>query len=112
MVRLNIVFGELANVYRLEGCGGTADRDYVDLEEFGFVCKNQVDTTHCILMDSAHVNSPFYKLEVREAVEYAINRERLAKAFSYGYWKPVYQIPTETCPAYNPDFTLALKPSC
>jgi ABC-type transport system substrate-binding protein len=47
---------------------------------------------------------------VREAVEYAIDKEGITKAFSYGYGMVPYQIVPPVCTlAYNPDFTLGRK---
>ena len=42
---------------------------------------------------------------MREAVEYAIDKEAIAKSFGYGYWQAPYQIVPRGSPlAYNPDF--------
>jgi peptide/nickel transport system substrate-binding protein len=37
-------------------------------------------------------------------VEYAIDREAIASALGYGYWKAPYQLPPRANPAYDPDF--------
>jgi peptide/nickel transport system substrate-binding protein len=60
----------------------------------------------CLIPDTAHTDSPYADKKVREALEYAIDREAIAKAFSYGYWQAPYQIPGSACTAYNPDFAL------
>jgi ABC-type transport system substrate-binding protein len=46
---------------------------------------------------------------VREALEYAIDREAIAKAFGYGYLGAPYQIPSRYSSAYNPSFGLGRK---
>jgi ABC-type transport system substrate-binding protein len=56
--------------------------------------------------DSKNAESPFANLKVRLAVEYAIDRESLAKSFGYGYDKPAYQMSTSATKAYDPN----LKP--
>ena len=53
----------------------------------------KVMSTFCLLPDTAHPDSPFANQKVREAVEYALDREAIAKAFSYGFWQAPYQIP-------------------
>jgi len=62
-----------------------------------------------LMPDTAHADSPFAKQKVREAVEYALDREAFAKAFSNGYWTAQYQIVFPNSPAFNPNFTLARK---
>lgn len=44
-----------------------------------------------LVPDSANPDSPFAKKEVREAIEYAINRQVIVDAYGYGAWEVVYQ---------------------
>ena len=80
-----------------------------DLQNLGFNVGFQIVTVYTFLPDSAHPDSPYSKQEVREAVAYSIDREALAKAFSYGFWDAPYQLPPTSNPAYNPNFSLARK---
>jgi peptide/nickel transport system substrate-binding protein len=80
-----------------------------DLQDLGLKVDFQIITVHCFLPDSAHPGSPYANQKVREAVEYALDRESLANNFSYGYWEAPYQIPPTSNAAYNPKFTLARK---
>jgi peptide/nickel transport system substrate-binding protein len=80
-----------------------------DLASLGLDVNFQIITTYCFLPDSAHPNSPYANQKVREAVEYALDRESMATAFSYGYWQAPYQIPPPSNAAYNPNFSLARK---
>ncbi|MBN1848779.1 MAG: ABC transporter substrate-binding protein [Deltaproteobacteria bacterium] len=48
-------------------------------------------------------NSPFAKLKVRQALAYAIDTNRLAKAFGYGYWKVHNQWAVPGTWGYNHD---------
>jgi len=80
-----------------------------DLENVGFETYFQLVTVYSLMPDTAHPDSPYAIQEVREAVEYALDRESMANAFSYGYWEAQYQIPFPASSAYNPDFTLARK---
>ncbi len=77
-----------------------------DLKALGFVTRNQINTTMCLVPDAGHADSPFTNQKVREAVEYALDREGIAKAFSYGFWEAPNQIPGSDTVAYNPGFTL------
>jgi ABC-type transport system substrate-binding protein len=80
-----------------------------DMMALGLDFKYQIVTIPSFLPDSAHPDSPYAKQSVREAVEYAIDREAIAKAFGYGFWQAPYQIPPPSNVAYNPNFTLARK---
>ena len=69
-----------------------------------------VTGVNALIPDTANADSPWANQKVREAVEYAIDKEAIAKAFGYGYWKAPYQIVPPACTlAYNPDFTLGRK---
>jgi peptide/nickel transport system substrate-binding protein len=80
-----------------------------DLKALGLEEHVKVMSTFSLLPDTAHPDSPFANQKVREAVEYAIDREAIAKAFSYGFWPAPYQIPPPGDPAYDPNFSLARK---
>jgi len=56
--------------------------------------------------DSKNPESPYANLNVRLAVEFAIDRESLAKSFGYGFDKPAYQMSSSATKAYDPN----LKP--
>jgi len=80
-----------------------------DLKALGFEQAVNVTSTFCLLPDTAHPDSPFANKKVREAVEYALDREAMAKAFSYGYWSAVNQIPAPSTNVYQPNYSLARK---
>jgi peptide/nickel transport system substrate-binding protein len=69
----------------------------------------QLVTVYSFMPDTAHSDSPYANQKVREAVEYALDRESFAKVFSNGYWQAQYQIPYPSNPAFNPNYTLARK---
>ena len=48
--------------------------------------------TYGLVPDSANASSPFAKLQVRQAVSYAIDRESIASGIGRGVLKPAYQI--------------------
>jgi peptide/nickel transport system substrate-binding protein len=51
-----------------------------------------------------NADSPLANRKVREAVEYAIDKEAIAKAKSYGFWGAAYQLPNVGTMAYIKDF--------
>jgi ABC-type transport system substrate-binding protein len=57
--------------------------------------------------DSAHEDSPWSKLEVREAAEYAVDRATIAEKFGYGYLEAPNQIPPRDTTAYDANYPLA-----
>ncbi len=52
--------------------------------------------------DSNNAASPYANKNIRLAVEYAIDREALAKSTGYGYDKAAYQMSTSLAKAYDP----------
>jgi peptide/nickel transport system substrate-binding protein len=53
--------------------------------------------------DSKNADSPFANLKVREAVEYAIDKETIVKTFGYGFNEALYQMVSPGMPlAYVP----------
>jgi peptide/nickel transport system substrate-binding protein len=48
--------------------------------------------------------SYFSDIRVREAVEYAINKEKIVNSIYLGYATPLYQLCNAAYPEYNPDF--------
>jgi peptide/nickel transport system substrate-binding protein len=80
-----------------------------DLKTLGYAEAVNVTSTFCLLPDTAHPDSPFASKKVREAVEYALDREAIAKAFSYGFWPAAYQIPAPSTNVYDANFSLARK---
>ena len=55
-----------------------------------------------LVPDSANPDSPWSNLKVRQAAEYAIDKENIAKSLGYGFWKTAYQFSTEASKAYDP----------
>jgi ABC-type transport system substrate-binding protein len=56
-----------------------------------------------ILLDNK-TEGPFKNIKVRQALEYAIDRQGLAEAFGYGFLKPVNQVGPKGSVAYNPNY--------
>jgi peptide/nickel transport system substrate-binding protein len=80
-----------------------------DLAQMGLQVFASTDATYYLIPDTANANSPWAKVEVREAAEYAIDRNAIANAFGFGFMEAPYQIPARITNAYDPDFKLARK---
>jgi peptide/nickel transport system substrate-binding protein len=64
---------------------------------------NSMGDTFSLVGDSAHPDSPFANLKVRQAVSYAINREAIADFIYQGYASPTFQMNSPASKSYNPD---------
>ena len=73
-----------------------------ELQSKGFNISSQVSGASCLFPDSNNADSPWANLKVRQAAEYAINKDEIAKAFGFGYWKAAPQVPSPAAPAYVP----------
>jgi peptide/nickel transport system substrate-binding protein len=58
---------------------------------------------HSIVPSGNNPDSPFAKLEVRMALEYAIDKRTIAAGVGMGYYEALNQLATEKDPWYNPD---------
>ncbi|MBI4296626.1 MAG: hypothetical protein HY667_05875 [Chloroflexi bacterium] len=70
----------------------------------GVVVRAGYRGSHGILVpDSKNADSPLANKKVREALEYAIDREAMVKALGYGFWEAAYQLAPSTVTGFNPD---------
>jgi peptide/nickel transport system substrate-binding protein len=80
-----------------------------DMESAGLkVITRPIDTID-LYPDTGNADSPFSKKNVREAVEYALDRESIAKSLLYGYFKAHNQIPGSGLPIYSPNISVVRK---
>jgi peptide/nickel transport system substrate-binding protein len=86
----------------LDGMASGADARLADLVANGLVAVTGTLGTANYFPDSIHPDSPLAKKAFREALEYAIDKEAIAEAFSYGFWTPAYQWCPPTAAAYDP----------
>jgi ABC-type transport system substrate-binding protein len=80
-----------------------------NLSKEGIVFHTKVISTECVVPDTINPDSPWSNKKFREAIEYGIDKESIAKAFGYGYLQAPYQMPPPDSLAFNPDFTLGRK---
>jgi peptide/nickel transport system substrate-binding protein len=78
-----------------------------DYEKLGWRVHTTYDANEVWVPDSAHQDSPWSKLEVREAAEYAVDRATIAQKFGFGYLQAPNQIPPRSTTAYDANYALA-----
>jgi len=84
--------------------GGDLSKIEYDLQQKGFqVIKGYLEP-FCLIPDSKNTDSPFSKLQVRQALDYAIDRDSIVKSLGYGFWIPTYQFAIPGTPSYVNDF--------
>ena len=72
--------------------GGKAAHEYAAM---GLNARIFMEDNQFLVPDTANPASPFFaNQKVREAMEYSIDREGIARAFGFGYWKAPYQVPS------------------
>jgi peptide/nickel transport system substrate-binding protein len=87
--------------------GGEVLQSYSDLMTNRFrtagykLIPSQVGGATSMWPDSANADSPWSKVLVRQAAEYALDKESLSRTFGYGNWTPAYQNQSPVSPAYD-----------
>ncbi len=74
-----------------------------DLGKKGFVVITQTGSSNFIIFDTANEGAITNNAKVRQAIEYAINKQEIADALGYGGMKPNNQVPFLGNPAFNPN---------
>jgi ABC-type transport system substrate-binding protein len=82
---------------------GKQTDDYKKMNMFDMLAQPQA--TAFMVFDDLNKDSPFYNQKVREAVDYAINREWLATNLGFGQWQPCYQLPPRPSTAWDKTYT-------
>jgi peptide/nickel transport system substrate-binding protein len=86
-----------------------AAKDAADYAAMNLTVKTTIESNYTLVPDTANSDSPWANQKVREAAEYAIDKETIAKTFGHGYCQAPYQIPPPYSLAYNPNFTITRK---
>jgi peptide/nickel transport system substrate-binding protein len=79
---------------------GQQAKEFMDM---GFNVQVQHQAIFTIMFDTKNETSPFRDKRVREAVEYAINKEEIAKNLGFGLFKVPYSLISFDNAAYTPD---------
>jgi len=78
-------------------------KDAAELKKEGFITISFPGALRSLASDSMNPESIYADKRIREALEYAIDRDAIANALGYGYWEPLSQYSTKKCNSYNPD---------
>ncbi len=81
---------------------GVSSRIASELQAEGYKILTGLGGAQMLIPDSMNPESPWANPKVREAAEYAIDKEAICKAFGYGFLKPAYQIAPSNTSAYIP----------
>ncbi len=74
-----------------------------DLKNAGCVVLSSTQSSNMLMFDTANADSPTNNPKVRQAIEYAINKQEVADSIGFGGMKPNNQIPFEGNPAFDPN---------
>lgn len=75
-----------------------------DLQQIGVKVDAGIVSVWGLAPGTANPDSVWANDKFREAVEYAIDREAIARDLGYGYLHAPYQLPTPGNPSYDPNF--------
>jgi peptide/nickel transport system substrate-binding protein len=81
-------------------------KQMVDYKSMGWTTHVLYDANEVWVPDSVNQDSPWSKLEVREAAEYAVDRAAIAQKYGYGFIQAPNQIPPRSTAAYDPNYAL------
>lgn len=72
-----------------------------DMKALGFNILSSYGGTDFLLFDTANANSQYSNVKVRQAIEYALNKQDMVDALGYGYLVKNNQMPPPSNPAFN-----------
>ena len=75
------------------------------LKKAGYKIISYPGFAYTMYPDGKNADSPWSNLKVRQAAEYAINKDAIASAMGYGTWTSSYQVSPQSSPAYDPSLT-------
>ena len=104
------VLDELTRVALFKSGGGEVldlagnGRIASELKAEGYTILHKPGSPSILVPDSMNADSPWSNIKVRQAAEYAIDRESMAKTFGFGYSAAAYQLPSPATKAHDPNF--------
>jgi peptide/nickel transport system substrate-binding protein len=81
---------------------GLVPRDADTLKKKGYTIQSCPAFMYVLWPSSKVASSPWSKLEVREAAEYAIDKKKIVDTFGYGFSEAQYEVAISSKPAYDP----------
>jgi peptide/nickel transport system substrate-binding protein len=84
---------------------GELGRETADMRAIGMTIRSMHEANFCLIPSGGNPGSPWADVRVRQAAEYAIDREAIAPALGDGEWKAPYQLAAPyTKGIYDPNF--------
>jgi peptide/nickel transport system substrate-binding protein len=83
--------------------GDLGSIQYDLLQKGGYKVEKYFAGAYCLLPDSKNADSPWSNLKVRQALEYAIDRDSLVKTRGFGFWANINQFAVPNSPTYIND---------
>jgi peptide/nickel transport system substrate-binding protein len=92
--------GEVALLPQLDA---KSAKDLEMMGKYKVLKSNVPQSIYSLTPDSAHSDSVFSNIKVRQAVWHAIDMNAISNSLGYGYWQPLNQFAPKGSFAYNPD---------
>jgi ABC-type transport system substrate-binding protein len=86
-------------------CGDLTQVEYRLVQQGGNVVKAPTGVAF-LMGDSKNTNSPFSNLKVRQAIDYAVDRDKMAQAIGYGFYQTDYELSFPGSKSYFNDITI------
>jgi peptide/nickel transport system substrate-binding protein len=90
--------------------GGDLSKVEYDLQGKGYITVKSYAVAMCLIPDSKNPSSPLSNVKVRQAIDYAIDRDAIVKSLGYGFWTSTYQFAAPGSSSYNDGLTRAFNP--
>jgi peptide/nickel transport system substrate-binding protein len=87
----------------MDTIGGDLSKTEYDLQQKGFTVVKGYIAVNTLVPDSKNAESPLANLKVRQAIDYAIDREAIVKSLGYGFWATTYQYALPGTATFNPE---------
>jgi peptide/nickel transport system substrate-binding protein len=87
----------------VDAVGGDSAQQLYDLQQKGAVITRVYSGASTLIPDSKNAGSILANLKVRQAIDYAIDRDAIVKARGFGFWIPTYQFAPPEASAYIKD---------
>jgi peptide/nickel transport system substrate-binding protein len=100
MVAQTMMMAKQADIW----CESATAKDARNAKDQGLSVFTRFSLMSFLWPDSKNAGSIYADKRVREAIEYAIDKEALVKTFSLGFGESLYQYAPSTGVAYNPDY--------
>jgi peptide/nickel transport system substrate-binding protein len=90
-------------VGEVDAVGGDVAKQLYDLQQKGAVITRVYSGASTLIPDSKNADSILANLKIRQAIDYAIDRDAIVKARGFGLWIPTYQFAPPEASAYIKD---------